>query len=111
MKGHENIIKVRMAGKRPTGSVIVLDFPVEQSLTEWKCTEDPQRPVVSTDGDAVGSLDFRFLVGFNVILVGEDTSRIKSLCAAFVKAGAASIVASAGDNYAFWKKGETWQTF
>ena len=111
MKGHENIIKVRMAGKRPTGSVFVLDFPVERRLTEWSHAEDPQRPMVSTDGDTVGSLDLRFLVGLGVILVGEDTGRIKSLCAALVKAGAASIFASAGENYAFWKKGGKWQTF
>jgi len=112
MRGHENIIKIRQQGAKPAGSVFLLDFPIGREYTEWTSPEDAGRPVVCIDGDPINSLDFRFLIGLSVILVGDDATRVKALAAAVRKAGAESIIANAGTKFAVWKKGdETWLTF
>ena len=112
MGGHENLIRLRTSGLRPPGSVFVCDFPVNPEFLEWKHAEDAIRPTVCVDGDPVGTLDLRFVVGLSVIVMGNDVARAKEIAAMVRRDGASSVIANAGDNYAAWKKGgEKWLSF
>jgi hypothetical protein len=112
MRGHENLIRLRTSGFRPLGSVLICDFPVSPEFLEWKHAEDAIRPTVCVDGDPVGTLDLRFVVGLSVLVIGEDVGRAKELAGMVRRAGATSVIATAGDNFAAWKKGdEQWLKF
>ena len=78
MKGHEPIIAMRRNGIAPK-IVFVNDFP-DVCAKDWHLHGD--HATVSVDGDAVGVLDLRFLIGLMVSITGlypvhYFTSRIR----------------------------------
>lgn len=112
MRGHENIIAMRMKGVKPAGAVLVCDYQVNPSFLEWRYSDDRKNPTVCTHGTQVSAIDFRFVVGLPVHVHGDSVSRVKQIAGACKKAGAESVAAQAGDMVAFWKKGDAqWQTF
>lgn len=82
MRGHENVIKLRMTGKRPQ-SIFVND---------WDCQTDPRETgrmdVVNCAGDVIELQDWRFLVGMTVSCSSPSEDRAKALFEACKAAGA-----------------------
>lgn len=81
MKGHENVILLRKAGKRPA-FVFVNDWPCN---TDW--FETGEHATVCTAGDRLESIDLRFLVGLRVSVSSNSESRAKALFNACKAAG------------------------
>ena len=89
MRGHEEIIKMRMKGKAP--ELVYLD-DFESALSDWQQLEI--EPVVSLNNDILESLDLRFLVGLNVCVTSRSEIRAKRLFEACKAAGAKWVGAS-----------------
>ena len=98
MRGHESIIAMRKAGTAPK-IVFINDFPCQTSR-DWrnpgeKYTEEwpADHATVSTDGDAISSLDLRFLVGLTVSISSGNEGRAKTLFAKAKWFGATTVAA------------------
>jgi len=87
MRGHDDLIRMRQAGKRPA-MVFLNDYPC---ATDW--LEHDEQVTVSTAGDAVELLDLRFLVGLQVSVSSGDERRARVLFER-CKAAGATLVAS-----------------
>ena len=101
MRGHDQIIKFRQAGYRPE-TVFIFDFPAKVNGPQWR--EDFRHMEVCTHGDAIGSLDMRFVVGLPVTVLGDEANRVRLIAAECKKAGADRVVAQCGDRFAIWTK-------
>jgi len=88
MRGHEAILAMRQAGKRPS-FVFLNDYPCE---TAWQQHGD--HATVSTDGDVVQLLDLRFLVGLKVSISSESEVRAMALFDQCKAAGASCVGAA-----------------
>lgn len=96
MRGHEPIIAMRLAGKKPR-SVSVMLFPAQEWVTRWN--EHPatagDATVALDEGDQamVSRLDFRFLVGLGPVIVnGPDADITTKVGDACMGAGASHVV-------------------
>lgn len=87
MKGHEPIIAMRRNGIAPK-IVFVNDFP-DVCAKDWHLHGD--HATVSVDGDAVGVLDLRFLIGLMVSITGSTETRAKALAEKAKDAGATTV--------------------
>jgi hypothetical protein len=87
MKGHDTLIKLRKAGKVPK-IVFLNDYPCK---TDW--FEHGDHVTISTDGDALSSLDLRFLVGLRVSISSPFESRAKAIFAKAKWFGAKTVAA------------------
>lgn len=91
MKGHEGIIKLRLAGKTP--ELILLDDLTHPSpLTDWEGYDS--MPTVCVHKDPIEGLDLRFLVGMKVSITSATEDRAKRLFEACKAAGAKWVAAS-----------------
>ena len=88
MRGHENIIALRNSGKKPP-FVFLNDYPC--SDTDW--FETGSHATVCTAGDALGSIDMRFLVGMKVSITALSENRAKALYHMAIDAGAETVAA------------------
>lgn len=86
MRGHEQLIAMRKAGKRPA-IVFVNDYPCR---TDWFET-DGEHVTVCVAGDNLDRADLRFLVGVMVSATGSTEARARALMAACQRAGAAVV--------------------
>jgi hypothetical protein len=98
MRGHEKIVEMRKNGMTPK-IVFINDFPCEQSR-DWHNPGQrygevwrPDHATVSTAGDALSSLDLRFLVGLTVSISSESEGRAKALFAKAKECGATTVAA------------------
>lgn len=89
MRGHEGIIAMRKAGKKP-GIVFLNDYPCS---TEWMNARD--HATVDVSGDQPEWLDLRFLIGLRVSITGATEKRAKRLMDACKRAGAVTVAAGA----------------
>jgi hypothetical protein len=87
MRGHENIIKARMAGKKPP-FIFLNDYPCQ---TDW--FEFGEHATVCTHGDSIQSLDMRFVVGAAVSVSATQENRAKALSNACKQYGAHVVAA------------------
>lgn len=87
MRGHEAIIAMRQAGRRPA-FVFVNDWPCD---TDWHLHGD--HATVCTAGDVVQLLDLRFLVGLRVSVSASSEVRAQALFDHCKAAGAACVAA------------------
>ena len=87
MRGHENIISMRVRGQAPK-IVFLNDYPCK---TDW--FEYSENATVCTDKDALSSLDLRFLVGLTVSISATTESRAKALFAKAKWFGAETVAA------------------
>lgn len=87
MRGHEHIIELRKAGRKPK-IVFLNDWPCK---TDWFETAD--HATVSLNGDPLSSLDLRFLVGLTVSISSQSESRAKALAAKAKWFGAHTVAA------------------
>lgn len=91
MRGHEGIIKLRLAGKTP--KLILLDDLTHPSpLTDWEGYDS--MPTVCVHKDPIEGLDLRFLVGLKVSVTSHSEDRAKRLFEACKAAGAKWVGAS-----------------
>ena len=98
MRGHESIIAMRKSGIAPK-IVFINDFPCQTSHY-WRNPGDKFRQewladhaTVSTVGDALSSLDLRFLVGLTVSISSESELRAKAIAAKAKWFGAKTVAA------------------
>ena len=91
MKGHEGIIKLRLAGKAPE-LILLDDLSFPSPLTDWE--EYDSMPTVCVHKDAIEGLDLRFLVGCKVSVTSHNEDRAKRLFNACKEAGAKWVAAS-----------------
>jgi hypothetical protein len=87
MRGHGKIIEARMAGQKPP-FVFINDYPCK---TDWFECHD--HATVSTHGDAIHNLDFRFLINLKVSISASTEERAKALFERIKDAGAAVVAA------------------
>ena len=87
MRGHENLIRMRVEGLRPK-IVFVNDYPCK---TDW--FDHKEHATVCTENDPLSSLDLRFLVGLRVSISATTESRAKALFERVKAAGAAVVAA------------------
>ena len=89
MRGHDDLIKMRMAGKLPP-CVCLYDMPFD---VEWRCFGDMPRVCVA--GDHVVDLDLRLVFGMTVFIECHDMARADLLLGKCVESGAIIVAASA----------------
>jgi hypothetical protein len=96
MKGHENLIKMRLAGKKPNAIWVYLrDYPNWQFNWEFACPDKPE--VFISPKDNLRLLDLRFAVGLTVHIIGNDEARTRDVLSALVAANAKRVIAVLGD--------------
>lgn len=87
MRGHDQVIAMRLKKQMP-GVVFVNDYPCK---TDWLEVRD--HATVCTAGDAIDSLDMRFLVGLRVSISATTEARAKALFERAKAHGAALVAA------------------
>lgn len=87
MKGHDELIAERMAGRAPEW-VVVNDYPCKTDWAKWG-----DMPTICVHGDNLAKLDFRFLVGLKVNVTSPIEARAKDLLRRFKDAGAKLVAA------------------
>lgn len=87
MKGHHDLIKMRMARQTPA-CVCLYDFPFDTDWAKWG-----DLPRVCTEGQPVVDLDLRFVVGLTVHIESNSEDRANHLFDKCIAMGA-NIVAS-----------------
>jgi len=88
MKGHIDLIKMRMASKKPA-SVAIYDYPFD---TDW--TKYGDLPRVCVHGEAVVDLDLRFVIGMVVFIESNSEARADQLLEKCIAMGASIVAAS-----------------
>ncbi len=88
MKGHHDLIKLRLARQTPA-SLCIYDFPMDTDWAKWG-----EIPRITTHGDQVIDLDLRFVVGMTVMIESYNQDRAEHLFDKCVSAGAAIVAAS-----------------
>ena len=87
MRGHEQIIKSRIAGLKPP-FVFVNDYPCKTDWFEYR-----DHATVCTHMDSLSNIDFRFLMGCKVSISAESEARAKELFKRIKDAGATTVAA------------------
>lgn len=97
MRGHEPIIAMRKAGRKPA-IVFINDFDCPADWPEW----EGDHATVCVAGDTPEALDLRFVLGLSVSITGATENRAKRLMQACKDAGATTVAAgapSSGNGY------------
>lgn len=81
MKGHDEIIQMRMSGKKPA-YIHIDDYPCQTGFTN-----------VCTHGDTIERIDMRFVVGLTVFIVSESEERAKAIFKKAISSGADVVLA------------------
>ena len=98
MRGHEPIIRMRMAGRTPR-IVFLNDYPSPEAKDWHQPGErygqqwEPDHATVCTHGDAISGLDLRFLKGLTVSISADSEARAKALFAKAKWFGASTVAA------------------
>jgi len=93
MRGHEEIIKMRLKGFVPD-YVNLDDFAEPNPMIEWqKKFDETFTPIVCVSGNQLEMLDLRFLVNLTVNITSEIEQRAKTLFDLVKKAGAKTVIA------------------
>lgn len=87
MKGHEDLIQMRLQRKAPA-IVFINDYPCQ---TDWM--RERAATTICTHGDVIQMLDLRFLVGLKVSISSASEIRAKALFEACRNAGAHTVAA------------------
>jgi len=88
MRGHEEIVRMRLEGIAPE-AIFINDFPCQ---TDW--WENDDHCTVCTFGEPIKTLDMRFCVGMVVSICSDSEKRSKELFEACKGAGARVIASS-----------------
>lgn len=97
MRGHEPLIAMRSAGKRPS-IVFINDYPCQ---TDWH--EMPgDHATICVDGDTPEAIDFRCIFDLRVSITGASEDRAKRLMQACIEAGAVTVGAGSPAKMGAW---------
>lgn len=100
MRGHEDLIAMRMAGRKPE-IVFINDFPCR---TDWLTWGD--HATVCVSGDSVVDMDLRFVLGLTVSVAAQTGARASRIAQICKNNGAAVVAYSSIDGPAeIWVKG------
>lgn len=96
MRGHEALIAMRLAGKKPR-SVSIMLFPAQEWVTRWNehpATVGDATVVLDEKDKAMTSrIDLRFLIGLGPVIVhGPDSEVTTEVGHACMAAGASHVV-------------------
>jgi hypothetical protein len=94
MRGHEQIIALRLRRKAPKTVQIWCGTDALQGWRDWH-TSTGHAEVEIQDGDALSGLDLRFTVGMLVMVNGTDPFRVAAVHAGCLAAGAQRVVSAA----------------
>lgn len=100
MRGHETIIQMRKAGRRP-GIIFINDFPSSTRWGEWS-----EYAQVCTAGDSLADIDLRFVIGLKVSITSESQQRAKSIMQIAINCGATDVGACCMGWAEIWNKKE-----
>lgn len=90
MRGHEQIIAMRKAGKRPS-IVFLNDHECMRGELDWR--QYGEHATVEVHGDQPEWLDLRFLIGMRVSITASSVKRGQRFMDACKRAGAATVAA------------------
>ena len=91
MRGHEHLVAMRRAGKRPLAACFDLDHDNLRSWRDWfETSRFAQIEVQATD--RIGQLDLRFVVGMWAFVKGFDAARVRQMHDALTVAGASVVM-------------------
>jgi len=94
MKGHENLINMRLAGKKPQAVWFYLrDYPEFKYHWDSYSGGYAMPEVFVSPDDNIKLLDLRFVVGMTVHVIGWHNDRIKDICEALINAKAKVVYA------------------
>ena len=94
MRGHEQLIALRKAGKAPRTVQIFAGFDHSKAWLDWHEIGPRHAEVEIADDEFLSGLDLRFVVGLRVILVGGNERRVRSIHAACEAIGAKRVVSA-----------------
>lgn len=90
MRGHEQIIEMRMDGLAPS-CVFIDDFDLNWDMANAKYSDEEDSNVVCVHGDNPRTLDLSFLVGLDVRITSDSERRSKALFEKAVASGAKTV--------------------
>ncbi len=103
MRGHEALLAMRRKGYSPQW--VFIDTWADP-LGFWGCwpVETPHRASVEVhDADMLSGLDFRFVVGLQVLVMGEKLARLQAIAEACKEAGAKRVVIGHEEHVEDWR--------
>lgn len=100
MRGHDDLLQMRKAGRNP-GIVFINDYPCKTQWAEWG-----EFATVCVHGDELPSIDVRFVEGLKVSITGKTKARAKAIMGMAIEWGAVSVGAGCGDWAEIWHKPE-----
>ena len=92
MRGHEQIIEMRMDGVAPS-CVFIDDFPIDWDMANAKYSDEEDSNVVCVHGDNPRTVNLSFLVGLDVRITSDSERRSKALFEKAVACGAKTVAA------------------
>lgn len=95
MHGHEHLIAMRRRGLRPAIVWLVDGQPPRPSRLDREYPQPDAIQVCAADSPAL--LDLRCVVGLQVHVMAQDSTRFDALCTACTEAGAARVLGSLHD--------------
>ena len=96
MRGHDDLIQMRKAGRHP-GIVFINDYPCKTYWAEWgECA------TVCVAGDKLEDIEIRFVEGMRVSITGNTKARAKALMDMAIQWGATSVGAGCEDWAEIW---------
>jgi hypothetical protein len=98
MRGQEQLIALRKAGKAPRTVQIFAGLDHSQAWRDWHEVCARHAEVEINDDDFLSGLDLRFVVGLRVILVGSSERRVRSIHNACAAIGAKSVTSAVVNN-------------
>lgn len=95
MRGHEALIALRLSRRRPRAVFIDVMAATDECWRDWQQLTPQHAHVDVSPDEPIHRLDFRFTVGMNVIVTGDEQSRAQAISDACIEAGALRVVAAA----------------
>lgn len=103
MRGHEQLLVMRRKGFSPKW--VFIDTWTEEggAWSDWP-VETPHRAHVEVHGnDLISGLDFRFVVGLQVLVMGRELYRLQAIGDACKEAGARRVLIAHAHHVEDWR--------
>jgi 2-keto-3-deoxy-L-rhamnonate aldolase RhmA len=98
MRGHEKLIEMRREGLRPVGGIYLDTNPSNDYWSRHWTEHSMSTAFVDIEPrENIEKLDIRFVTGLDVVVVGENESRVMRIGLKVFDAGAAKVLAIVGN--------------
>lgn len=91
MKGHQQLISMRMKGWRPSVVFLTLGHDGLSSWRDWHTQTPHMAQVLVQPDESIALLDLRWAIGLTFIVISEDAGRAQAMTDALVNAQAARV--------------------